>query len=59
MAIRYLPAECWSGCEDDTCPYFHWDSWLVIGEDDGEEYGPFNSEWEAIKANKRHMLLDD
>ena len=56
MNIKHEPAECFSGCDDPMCPYMHSDAWYCIGEDDGKEYGPFDTHEEAIECNKRHLL---
>lgn len=56
MSIRHEPAEC--GCYDEMCPYIHTEAWFVIGENDGEEYGPFNTREEAVACNKAHLLPD-
>jgi hypothetical protein len=56
MAIRHEPAECHRGCLDDNCPYTHDETWTVIGEDDGQEYGPFFNRQEAVACHKAHLL---
>lgn len=58
MSILHSPAECFSGCDDETCPYMHTEAWFVLGEDDGQEYGPFTTRAEAVECNKRHLLQE-
>lgn len=58
MGIRYEPAECYLGCEEETCHLMHQDCWYVIAEDTNQEYGPFWLKEEAVKMNKAHMLPD-
>jgi hypothetical protein len=59
MSIRLEPAECWSECQDEFCPYSHQAMWYVTGEDDGQEYGPFYTREEAVACNKLHLLPEE
>lgn len=56
MAIKHHPAECTQNCLDDLCPLVHNESWTVIGDDDGREYGPFWNLAAAQASNKNHVL---
>lgn len=58
MSIRHEPAECPTWCQDEYCPYIHHETWYVIGEDDGEQHGPFDTRAEAVECNRQHLLPD-
>lgn len=53
--VRYHPAECWSGCTDEWCPYSHRQSWECVST--GVHYDSREAAVAAAKPTPRRRQI--